>query len=247
MAEGERAYCTLPSLFLSPAFTCAPRLSLQLRLHIVPYTHLPPVFIDFRLSNFFRAPFSLLFPSPSPPPLPRVTLLSSLRPYLTIEIRACRTHTYTRTAAESSSRPLVSTVSLNRVVFALHVAFTLHAFFASSCSGTSRPFYPSPPPSHSLSSLLFASHVPLVAVVIAPFCFNAVPPGVLAILSFFPSFSISSTASLFLPSFPPASLHPLSFGSTHAVSLYSRLILWISRCPRYSSQILAKLYVEKPA
>lgn len=137
---------------------------------------------------------------------------------------------------------------VNCVVFALHVAFTLHAFFASPCS-RARPVPSYPFLHHTLPlSFSFASHVPLVAVVIAPFCFNAVPPGVLAIPSFFPSFSISSTASLFLPSFPLASLTPsLPPSLSLSLSFYPRLILWISRCPRYSFEILEKLHVEKPA
>lgn len=103
------------------------------------------------LTSFLHRPLFFSSPPPLSPLLPphRIALLSSLRPYLAIEIRACHTLTHTRTHTRlrgaspsvllSLSRPLVSIVSLNRVVFALHVAFTLHAFFASPCSRAPRP------------------------------------------------------------------------------------------------------------
>lgn len=110
---------------------------------------------EFRLSNFFRAHrlplfFSALLPSLASRVTLCVTLLSSLRPYLAIEIRACRAHTEraeTPHRAGASLNPLVPTVSLNRVLFAVHDAFTLHAFFAPSL-GPIFPFF-------SLSPLCF--------------------------------------------------------------------------------------------
>lgn len=100
------------------------------------------------LTSFARHRLPLFF-SALPPSLASrvtlcVTLLSSLRPYLAIEIRACRAHTERGDSSPrhgASLNPLVPTVSLNRVVFAVHDAFTLHAFFRSVSRSDLFPFF----------------------------------------------------------------------------------------------------------
>lgn len=77
------------------------------------------------VSLFF---FSALLPSLASRVTLCVTLLSSLRPYLAIEIRACRAHTERGDSphrAGASLNPLVPTVSLNRVLFAVYTTLLL--------------------------------------------------------------------------------------------------------------------------
>lgn len=92
--EGRRRSGRTSSRFY-PRLQLSPRLG----LHIVPYTRLPfgiPSTFGF-LTSFART-VSLFFSLLPSPRLPSscVTLLSSLRPYLAIEIRACRAHTERR-------------------------------------------------------------------------------------------------------------------------------------------------------
>lgn len=167
------------------------------RLHIVwPYTCLPAVFFDFRLSNFFRAYHpSLIFSPPSlrlvDPSFPRFVLILRLK-----YGRAVRMEGSPRSKLSRTPPLLVSTVSLNRVVFAVQIAFTLHAFFASP---RSRPFlslvfslFPALPSFLSLLASLWSRSLLL------RFALTLIPPGILVFSYPSPFLSLLLQACFFL-------------------------------------------------